>query len=144
MAEETRLLCRDRIKATLDEILIARAMAGTVKAIMTAVETEDYDYWVSVDLNVHIRGGKALEKHARINVYGDLTKDVVRDVQGGMEDTLLMEKYDLNPKQLETMLRKLLEAGLITHMQLYERTSVSDSLITRAFVEAGTAIKELD
>ena len=32
-----------------------------------------------------------------------------------------MEKYDLSAKQLETVLRKLVEADLIDHMQLYER-----------------------
>ncbi len=70
--------------------------------------------------------------------------DVARDVQEGMGDTVLMEKYHLNAKQSESVLRKLLEADLITHMQLYERTSISDSQITRAFVESGKAIAELD
>jgi len=71
-------------------------------------------------------------------------KDVAQDVHGGMGDTLLMEKYHLNSKQLESVLRKLVEADLITHMQLYERTSLSDSQITRAFVEAEKAVAELD
>ena len=71
-------------------------------------------------------------------------KDVARDVQGGMGDTLLMEKYHLNSKQLESVLRKLVDADLITHMQLYERTSLSDSQITRAFVESAKAAAELD
>ena len=57
---------------------------------------------------------------------------------------LLMEKYNLSRKQLEMVLRKLLDADLITHMQLYERTSLSDTQVTRAFVEAERAIKELD
>ena len=64
-------------------------------------------------------------------------KDVARDVQGGMGDTLLMEKHHLNSKQLESVLRKLVDADFITHMQLYERTSLSDSQITTAFVEVG-------
>jgi len=70
--------------------------------------------------------------------------DVEREVQGGIGDTLLMEKYHLNPKQLESVLRKLVDADLITHMQLYERTSLSDSQVTRAFVDSQAAIKELD
>ena len=61
-----------------------------------------------------------------------------------MGDTLLMEKYHLSSKQLEGVLRKWVDADLITHMQLYERTSLSDSQITRAFVESGKAIAELD
>src|SRR5208337_1590015 len=70
--------------------------------------------------------------------------DVARDVHGGMGDTLLMEKYHLSSKQLEGVLRKLVDADLITHMQLYERTSLSDNRITRAFIEADKAVKELD
>ena len=70
--------------------------------------------------------------------------DVARDVQGGMGDTLLMEKYHLNAKQLESVLRKLVDADLITRMQLYERTSLSDIQITRAFVDSQAAIRELD
>jgi len=71
-------------------------------------------------------------------------KDMAEDVYSGMGDTLLMKKYRLNSKQLESVLRKLLEADLITHMQLYERTSLSDSQITRAFVESAKAASELD
>lgn len=134
----------ERIKAKLDEILLAQAMAVMVKTILTAVAAENDDYWVNVDLNVHIQAGRASQKQAKINVYGDLTKDVARDVQGGMGDAHLMEKYNLNPKQFDSVLRKLVEADLITHMQLYERTSVSDSQIIRAFVEAERAVEELD
>jgi hypothetical protein len=72
MEGELSTLQRERIPAKLDKILIAQAIAVTVKAILTAVEAEHDDYWVNVDLNVHIQGGKAFEKHARINVYGDL------------------------------------------------------------------------
>ncbi|MGO9568751.1 MAG: hypothetical protein ACLP5H_14545 [Desulfomonilaceae bacterium] len=71
-------------------------------------------------------------------------KDVAKDVYSGMGDTLLMKKYRLNPKQLESVLRKLVDADLITHMQLYERTSLSDTQITRAFVESAKAAAELD
>ncbi len=71
-------------------------------------------------------------------------KAVVRDVRRGLGDSLLMEKYNLSRKQLEMVLRKLLDSDLITHMQLYERTSLSDTQVTRAFVEAEEAIKELD
>jgi hypothetical protein len=45
-----------------------------------------------------------------------------------------MEKYDLSAKHLEMVLRKLVEADLITHMQLYERTTLSDAQVTKAFV----------
>ena len=71
-------------------------------------------------------------------------KDVARDVQEGMGDTVLMEKYHLNSKQLEDVLRKMVDADLITHMKLYERTSLSDTQITKAFIDTQAAIKELD
>jgi len=144
MEQETVLLQRERIKAKLDKKLLAQAMAVTVKAILTAIEAEDDDYWVNVDLNVHVQGGRALQKLARVNVYGGLTKDLARDVQAGMGDDLLMEKYHLNSRQLERLLRNLVEADLITSMQLYERTSLSDSQVTRAFLETEKAITEID
>jgi hypothetical protein len=143
MEGEIGLLQRDRIPVKLDKILLAQAMAVTVKAILTAIEAENDDYWVNVDLNVHVQGGRALQKLARVNVYGDLTKDLARDVQEGLGDGFLMEKYHLNPKQLESLLRTLLEADLITEMQLYERTSISDSQVTKAFIEAEKAVTEL-
>jgi len=71
-------------------------------------------------------------------------KEVVGDVQAGMGDTLLMEKYGLTAKQLEGVLRKLVDLDLITHMQLYERTTLSDTQITKAFVEEKRAITDLD
>jgi hypothetical protein len=71
MEEETRFLQRERIRAKLDKVLIAQAMAVTVKALLTAVEAENDDYWVNVDLNIHIQRGKALEKLAKVNVYGE-------------------------------------------------------------------------
>jgi len=71
-------------------------------------------------------------------------KDMARDIQEGLGDTVLMDKYNLSQKQLEMVLRRLVDADLITHMELCERTSLSDSLVTRAFVEADRAIRELD
>ncbi len=71
-------------------------------------------------------------------------KKVVRDIQAGMNDVLLMEKYQLSPKQLQHVLEKLVEADLITYMQLYERTRLSETMITKAFVETANAISELD
>ena len=73
-----------------------------------------------------------------------MVKEVAQDIHAGMGDTPLMEKYDLSAKQLEMVLRKLVEADLIDHMQLYERTTLSDTQITKAFVDTQATIKELD
>ena len=64
-------------------------------------------------------------------------RDIVVDIQAGMDDTSLMAKYELNPTMLEKILRQLLEADLITHYQLYERLELSESQVTRAFIESG-------
>jgi hypothetical protein len=71
-------------------------------------------------------------------------KKVARDVQAGLGDTVLMRKYQLSAKQLESVLRKLVDADLISHLQLYERTSLSDTQITKAFVDTQRAVRELD
>jgi hypothetical protein len=62
-------------------------------------------------------------------------KVIAADVGEGMTDALLMERYNLTSNQLELVLKKLYDANLITDIQLYERTTLSDSIITRAFVE---------
>jgi len=64
---------RTRISAKLEEKSLAWAMAWVIQTILTAVQAEQDDFWVNIDLNVHITDGKAKEKKARINVYGDLT-----------------------------------------------------------------------
>jgi hypothetical protein len=71
-------------------------------------------------------------------------KGVAADVHAGMGDTELMEKYKLTAKQLDRVLGMLLDANLINDMQLWERTSLSDTQITKAFVEAEKALRELD
>ena len=68
-------------------------------------------------------------------------KGIAADVHAGMGDSVLMEKYNLTAKELETVLGKLVEIDLITYMQLYERTSLFDSQITKAFVEWEQAIE---
>ncbi len=40
-------------------------------------------------------------------------QQVVEDIEAGMQDTALMVKYDLNPKQLRGLLRRLHKAGLV-------------------------------
>jgi len=70
--------------------------------------------------------------------------DLVKDITSGMTDTVLMTKYQLEPKQLEYMLRKLVEAGRITQTQLVERTSITSTSITKAFVDVYQSLRELD
>jgi hypothetical protein len=60
------------IRAELDEKSLAWAMAWVIQTLLTTVQAEQGDFWVNIDLNVRIKHGKAQEKRARINVYGDL------------------------------------------------------------------------
>lgn len=60
-------------------------------------------------------------------------RDVARDVHGGMDDNSLMEKYNLTPKQLERVLRQLVDADLIDLVQVYKCTTLSDSMVAEAF-----------
>lgn len=68
----------------------------------------------------------------------------IRDVKQGLSDSYLMTKYSLSGKQLEFMFQRLVETGRVTLPELYERTSVYGSSITKAFVEVYNSLRELD
>ncbi len=68
----------------------------------------------------------------------------IADVKQGVSDSYLMNKYSLNKKQLEFMFQRLVESGRVTLPELYERTSVYGSSITKAFVEVYESLRELD
>jgi predicted transcriptional regulator len=70
--------------------------------------------------------------------------ELVTDITSGMTDPDLMLKYRIEPNQLEFMLRKLVEAGRLTHTQLVERVKITSTSITRAFVEVYQSLRELD
>jgi len=71
-------------------------------------------------------------------------KQLLKDIQSGMDDEALMIKYDLAPRQLQSAFRKIISAGLATPMELSHRLSITKSQVREAFVEVGKAIKELD
>jgi DNA-binding HxlR family transcriptional regulator len=70
--------------------------------------------------------------------------ELVKDVTCGLSDPALMAKYRLQPNQLEFMLRKLVEAGRVTETQLVERTRITSTSITKAFVDVYQSLRELD
>ncbi len=71
-------------------------------------------------------------------------KNVLEDIRSGMDDEQLMIKYDLLPRQLQSVLRQIISAGLATPMEMSRRLSITKSQVREAFVEMGKAIKELD
>jgi uncharacterized protein (DUF433 family) len=71
-------------------------------------------------------------------------RQVLSDLRSGVDDERLMSKYDLVPRQLQSVFRQLISAGLITPMELSKRLSITKSQVMEAFVEMGKAIRELD
>ncbi len=71
-------------------------------------------------------------------------REFVKDIRSGMDDPTLMNKYQLTPQKLEEVLEKLIQADFITVLELHERARLSDTQVTKAFVEAQRAIDELD
>ena len=70
-------------------------------------------------------------------------KPFIRDLRSGTGDRALMEKYTLSESQLHNVLHKLVDAGAIDEMELFMRTSLSDSTMTRAFVDTQCAMEEM-
>jgi hypothetical protein len=70
-------------------------------------------------------------------------KEFVTDVRKGMDDPTLMSKYGLSSKELEDVFQKLVEVDFITIVELWERARLSETGITKAFLEAQNAIDEL-
>jgi hypothetical protein len=63
-------------------------------------------------------------------------KKISKDVHRGLNDSELMNKYQLTQKQLQKILQTLFNANLITDMQLYERTQLSETQFYKAFSDA--------
>ena len=71
-------------------------------------------------------------------------KEFVRDLRNGMGDRQFMEKYALSGDQLRSVFRKLVDSGAIDEMEIFMRTTLSDSTITRALADSRRAIQELE
>jgi hypothetical protein len=72
------------------------------------------------------------------------SKELLIDLNSGMTDFDLMKKYQVDPPTLDRLLRHLIDANLITQGQLEQRTELSDSQITQAFVDSLEYVKILD
>ncbi len=66
------------------------------------------------------------------------------DIRCGMDDDALMIKYDLLPRHLQNAFRQIINAGLITPLELSNRLKITKSQVREAFVEMGKAVRELD
>ena len=71
-------------------------------------------------------------------------KQFLVDIRSGMDDEALMIKHNLLPRHLQSAFRKIIEAGLITPLELSNRLQITRSQVREAFVEMGKAVRELD
>jgi hypothetical protein len=70
--------------------------------------------------------------------------EFVADLRRGVDDQQLMMKYRLTEPMLGKVFDKLIDADLLSLDELWKRSMLSDSQITRAYVEAQKAIDELE
>ena len=71
-------------------------------------------------------------------------KQFLVDIWSGMDDEALMVKHNLLPRHLQSAFRQIINAGLITPLELSNRLKITKSQVREAFVEMGKAIRELD
>ncbi len=60
----------------------------------------------------------------------------IADIRSGATDLQLTKKYKVSPRGLGSLLRHLVESGLITERELEEREQFTDSLVIRTFLES--------
>ena len=70
-------------------------------------------------------------------------KEFVADLRSGMTDESLMEKYVVSSDQFQELLRMAVDSSLISEEELHERLSVSNTAITKAFLELQEAAQRL-
>ena len=71
-------------------------------------------------------------------------KQFVKDVEARMSDPQLMMKYRLDERQLNSLFQRLVDLGMLSVELLYNRTSISETSITKAFVEVYASLQELE
>ena len=79
--------------------------------------------------------GKTPMTKRTISAYG-----IVQDIRAGFTDSQLQEKYRVKPEALLYLMRRLVDEGLMTDLEMYERRSLSESDLMRAFTGADEAI----
>jgi hypothetical protein len=71
-------------------------------------------------------------------------QEFVADINAGVDDRGLMAKYDFSERELMKVFQKLIDADFITKVELWERSKLTETAITRAYLEAQEAMDELD
>jgi ankyrin repeat protein len=60
-------------------------------------------------------------------------KEILKDVRAGVPDSYLWEKYRVSPENLQYILERLVKAGLLSYMELYDRTALDDAEFSSEF-----------
>ena len=71
-------------------------------------------------------------------------KQFLADVRSGLDDDILMGKYDVSARQLQALFRELIAAGAYTPLELSSRLAITKSQVWEAFQEMGQAVEEID
>ena len=58
---------------------------------------------------------------------------VIEDLRAGLSNDELMEKHNMSPESLRYVFKRLVEAGLMTELQYYQRMDLTESDLFRAF-----------
>lgn len=87
---------------------------------------------------------RKLKEESEQSVVNVSAKQLMVDLKSGIPDEGIMEKYGISARQLQSLYRQVIEAGLATPLELAERLRVTSSQVYEAFVEVGKSIEELD
>jgi hypothetical protein len=63
---------REKVKARLNKTELAQGVAQLIKRVLASVNAVEKDYWVRLELDIHVENGKATEKLAKLNLYADM------------------------------------------------------------------------
>lgn len=84
---------------------------------------------------------KAASAHPTREIDG---KQFLADIRSGMDDDMLMGKYNLTARQLQGLFRELIAAGVFTPLELSNRLAITKSQVAEAFLEMGRAAEEIE
>jgi hypothetical protein len=67
-------------------------------------------------------------------------KDMVHDIREGLSDSQLIDKFGLTARGLQYIFRKLVQAGLMTDLEFFERSKLTESEVFRAFSDPSSEV----
>lgn len=68
-------------------------------------------------------------------------KEVLEDLEAGLDDEAFMAKYNLSYRQLQRLYRKLINSGFVSPTELAQRLCVTKSQVREAFLVIEKTLK---